>query len=138
MTDLDWKDFLNKARNSNLYISVNNAHDIKFIIPYGPEELEFHLNCRQVFSYKVTRHPLEELGLDNEIDYFCGEISIGVEKLVEVLEREGWGNPGENFPKHMWVINVEGGVDINIACLEIYLAWIQHGKRIPLSKEEFI
>jgi hypothetical protein len=78
---------------------------------------EKHLHCANLTIAISSTHNIELAFVA------CTTGHRIVFKCNRVYLYEGWSFSERNLPEHAWVIEIEGGVDIEVVCLE--LEWIQ-------------
>lgn len=102
---------LNQFINSDLDVQVEqDTHDVilKFIAPWIPDGIK--LSCHHIHSYRVARNPEQ-----GDIQYFVGLVKLS-EDILRNRHAEGWdfNDPRKLLEKKVWVIEVEGTVNIEI------------------------
>ena len=107
---------LYRLERSQAYVHVslqNQNLRIEFYAPWRPDGI--FLWCRHIHSYKIFRDP--EQGEDS---YFIGRVMIS-EDILQKKHAEGWNfnDPRNLLEKKVFVIEIEGTVNIEVVCLDI-------------------
>jgi hypothetical protein len=106
-----------KLRNSDLYLGlVDNSNDILLTFIDVGNNNEYLFACKEVFSYKVIRDPYED-----DFPYFVGSINVQRRNIEELVLTSGWEFSTGYLPEYAWIIGVDGGIDVEITCLELTL-----------------
>lgn len=104
----------NELLNSDVYISVEkDSHDIElqFIADWIPEE-GIVLKCRKVHCYQVACNP------DRKPPFPLGEVHV-YEDVFKNRLAKGWKVPSNEEDMKVWVVPVQGLIEIEIVCLEL-------------------